>query len=121
MSNIFIVTTFWGKVSEEEGEARISHLKDEKLFGPYFDGGAQLRKYYDDKESAHQIISDILKTNNPLPVRIQKQVIDKRKRSANVNAFEGLQRIFQGQLKEFNKMMRYFQQERPGKNDIVAA
>lgn len=117
MSSITIATTFWGMVSEEAGEARVRDLKDQHL-GPYIARGAQLKKYDDNKESAHQIISDILKAGNALPVRIQKQAVSTGNHLVDASGFEESRRIFRAQVKEFSEKMTDWQQGRRGKSDI---
>ena len=79
LKNVHIVTTMWGLVDPAVGEARERELKtDERLFKPVLDKGAVLVRHDNTIKSAHAILNSILQ-NHPLPLQIQKEMVEQKK------------------------------------------
>lgn len=79
LQNIIIVTTWWGNVTKEIGDSREQQLgTSEALFKPLLDGGAQMVRYTDTFESAHDILGRVLR-NQPSALRIQEELVDEGK------------------------------------------
>ena len=74
LRNVVIVTNMWGEVSPEDGLDRENQLSS-KFFKPVLDLGAQMARHYNSIRSAHEIIRRILK-NRPMPLRIQRELVD---------------------------------------------
>lgn len=78
LKNVAIVTSMWDKVTVEEGEAREKELSsDERFFKLALDEKAIMIRHDNTSESARGIIRKIL-TNHPLPLTIQKEIVDDR-------------------------------------------
>ncbi|KAF8691066.1 hypothetical protein AX14_002828 [Amanita brunnescens Koide BX004] len=80
LKNVVIVTTMWDKVTKEEGERRVQDLISlDDFFKPALAKKAQLVHHTPNTvDSAHNIINLIIQ-NNPLPLDIQKELVDQGK------------------------------------------
>ena len=77
--NVVIVTNFWGEVRQEVGEARERELcADEKLYKTILENGATMVRHDDTAQSARKILQQII-NNYPLPLRIQKELVEEHK------------------------------------------
>ena len=76
LKNVTILTNMWENIKPEDGEARERQLSA-RFFKPAIDKGARLLRHSNTVESAHSIIRGIL-NNNPLALRIQEELVDKR-------------------------------------------
>lgn len=81
LQNLVLVTTFWGNVPQDVGEARERQLvSEETLFKPLLDRGAKIRRHKDTERSAHEILQLLLdKGRQRFPLKIQKELVDERK------------------------------------------
>jgi hypothetical protein len=77
LKNVILVTNMWGKVEQGVGEARERELAD-VYFKSALDRGAQLARHHNTTQSSHDIIRRIMK-NDPIPLRIQRELIDEGK------------------------------------------
>ena len=72
LGNVRIVTTNWGRVSEEEGNHRETNLK-QSAFKALLDAGAQMRRHTNTPESALQIMSELI-SFEPVTMKIQEEL-----------------------------------------------
>ncbi|KAG7090237.1 hypothetical protein E1B28_011837 [Marasmius oreades] len=78
--NVMIVTTNWGQVPLEVGEAREAELRrNEAFFKPMLDNGAQLVRYDLTPETARAILLPLVWRAEPRPLRIQIELAVERK------------------------------------------
>lgn len=76
LKNVVIVTNMWDNVTLEEGQAREEELStDNRFFKPALDEKAIMLRHDNTTESARGIIRTIF-ANHPLPLAIQKEVVD---------------------------------------------
>lgn len=76
LKNVLIVTTMWGLVDPAVAESRETELKsDDRLFKPVLDKGAIMVRHDNTRQMAHAIINRILQ-NYPLPLQIQKEMVE---------------------------------------------
>ncbi|KAF9490364.1 hypothetical protein BDN71DRAFT_194355 [Pleurotus eryngii] len=79
LQNVVIVTNMWSQVPLDVGEAREEELKsDHDFFKPVLDGGAQIIRHDNTSTSARDIVGSIA-FKNPLPLRIQAELVDEQK------------------------------------------
>ncbi|KAI0789968.1 P-loop containing nucleoside triphosphate hydrolase protein [Abortiporus biennis] len=79
LQNVLIVTTMWGLVDKEMGEARERELmSDERLMKPVIDKGARMVRHDNDVQTARNIMFMML-NNRPMALQIQKEIIDEKK------------------------------------------
>lgn len=76
LKNVIIVTTMWDGVDQELKEAREWELaNDERYFKPAIDKGAIMLRHDNTTQTAHAILS-LLLPKVPLPVQIQRELVD---------------------------------------------
>ncbi|KAL0573452.1 hypothetical protein V5O48_008507 [Marasmius crinis-equi] len=93
LKNVVIVTNRWEEVLEEKGEARQRELSTKDIFfKPALDRGARIVRHLNTRESAHAILQNLLNNNTPLPLLIQKEMVDEDKRLLDTSAGEELNR-----------------------------
>ena len=102
LKNAILITNMWGEVSPDIGEARERGLA-RALFRPALHKGAQLARYYNTAESAHDIVRRVMK-NQPIPLQIQRELVDERKDITDTAAGEAVS-------KELNEQIRRYQDE----------
>lgn len=79
LKNVLIVTTMWGLVDPAVAEAREKELmQDDRLFKPVLDKGAIMVRHDNTQKMAHAIIHRILE-NHPMPLQIQKEMVEEKK------------------------------------------
>ncbi|KAL0067898.1 hypothetical protein AAF712_005066 [Marasmius tenuissimus] len=79
LRNVVIVTNMWGQVNAQTGEARETELgTSEDFFKPALDKGAKMVRYDNTPENALAILRDLLE-NEPLPLRIQTEIVEHQK------------------------------------------
>ncbi|KAK7033302.1 hypothetical protein R3P38DRAFT_3504057 [Favolaschia claudopus] len=79
LRNVVIVTTMWGDVAREVGEAREKQLaSDEHFFKPFLDKGARMLRHNNGLTSAHAILYHLTR-NRPRALRIQRELVDEGK------------------------------------------
>ncbi|KAF9531056.1 P-loop containing nucleoside triphosphate hydrolase protein [Crepidotus variabilis] len=105
MNNVVIVTTFWTKVEQKDGTGRQKQLEDDMFFGKSLKKGANLMPHDKGIQSAHKIISHILTNHDPEALRIQKQMVDKKKVLSKTDASQELYKVLNEQLKQFEEEM----------------
>jgi len=79
LENVVIVTNMWSEVSQDVGEIRERELETEySFFGSAISQGARLVRHNNTVESARAILRHII-NKNPLPLRIQNDIVDEQK------------------------------------------
>ena len=74
----------WGEVTHDVGEARERELASVFL-KPALDKGAQMARYHNTDQSAHDVIRRIM-NNHPVVLQIQREVVEEHKDVANTAA-----------------------------------
>ncbi|KAJ6532002.1 hypothetical protein B0H19DRAFT_1189538 [Mycena capillaripes] len=111
LKNVLIVTTMWGEVERELGEAREAELaSDEKFLKPVLDKGARLLRHDNDVASAQAILRYLI-GNQPRALRIQRELVDQGKDISQTAAGEELNREFAKEIKRHKEEMATLQQE----------
>ncbi|KAK1222151.1 hypothetical protein PQX77_015013 [Marasmius sp. AFHP31] len=78
--NVLVITNRWEELTDNHiGESREAQLMDDHFFGPVFAGGARRARFNNTSESARQNLLDTF-SNNPLPLRIQTELVREGKR-----------------------------------------
>ena len=90
LKNSVLVTNMWGKVDVKKGEKREAELRD-KFFKSAIDKGAQLIRHDNTAKTAHNILRYII-NNRRLPLRIQIELVDEKKKLLETVAGEVLNR-----------------------------
>ncbi|KAI0696931.1 P-loop containing nucleoside triphosphate hydrolase protein [Cytidiella melzeri] len=102
LKNVAIVTNMWNQESKERGIIREQELKTDNLFfKPVMDRGGQMLRHDNTVQSAQDIVSHFVK-RNPMPLRIQRELIDEKKDIADTEA--GV--VLQGELADMQKKHR---------------
>jgi len=111
LKNVFFVTTMWGEVSPDVGEAREQELV-QQYFKPVLDKGARLARHHNTAKSTHDIIRRIMK-NPPISLQIQRELVMEGKDVTNTAAAQALNpelneqiRRHQAELKTVQGVMR---------------
>ena len=101
----------WDKVTLEEGRAREMELRtDERFFKPTLDEGALMLRHNNTIESARDIIQKIFR-NHPLPLDIQKELVEKHTPLYDTNAGRGLSEDLQESTQLFMKEVKVLKEE----------
>jgi len=100
--NVVIVTSMWDEVHADRGEAREIELKS-LFFKPILDQGAQLLRNDNTQQSALRIIAHFIE-NQPIPLRIQQEIVDEHKQLDKTGAGVEL-------LKELDKQQELYRNE----------
>ena len=100
--NVAIVTSMWDEVHAGRGEAREKELRS-LFFKPILDQGAQLLRNDNTQHSALRIIAHFIE-NQPVPLRIQQEIVDEHKHLDKTGAGAVL-------LKELEKQQELYRNE----------
>ena len=112
LRNAVIVTNMWGQVDLQIGEAREDELmREDTFFKPAFDKGARVARNENTVASAQNIIRLVL-DNHPLPLRIQRELVDKHKDISETTASKELYREINAQVKKHQEEMRVIKEMR---------
>ena len=84
LKNVVLASNMWSGVPPKVGQDRENELAS-GYFKPVLDLGAQMVRYHNTVQSAHDIIRRIV-TNNPVVLQIQRELVDERKGIANTTA-----------------------------------
>jgi len=111
LRNVVIVTNMWGGVEPEIGEARETELRTEGVFfKPALDKGTRMARHENTDKSAEAIVR-LLIDNNPLPLQIQKELINERKDIVDTNAGRELNRELNGEIRKHQEEIRVLAEE----------
>ena len=118
LRNAVIVTNMWGQVDLQVGEAReVELVREDTFFKPVFDKGAQITRNWNNFDSAQNTIRLVL-NNRPIPLRIQRELVDERKHIYETSVSEELNREINAQIKERREEMRVFKEIRVLKEEV---
>ena len=111
LQNVVIVTNMWGEVEPQIGGEREAELMREDIFfKPVLDKGAQMARHDNTTSSTTNIIRLML-GNNPLPLRIQEELIDEHKDISETSAGEELNREINAQIRRHKEEIRLLREE----------
>jgi ATP-dependent Lon protease len=100
-----------GEVGTQVGEAREAELMQEDIFfKPVLEKGAQMARHDNTVSSAKNIIRRII-DNHPLPLRIQRELVDEHKDISETSAGEELNRELNAQIKKHQQEMLMLKEE----------
>lgn len=124
LKNVVIVTNMWSKVTLDEGNARQKELEtNDRFFKPALDLGARITRHDNTRTSALNILRMLL-TNRPVPLGIQRELVDFRKHFLETEAAQevtrGIQALIQSHMEEANTLRAEIE-EATEKNDLKAA
>jgi len=106
LQNAVIVTNMWGEVDLQVGEAREAELmREDVFFKPILDKGARITRNENTITSAQNIIR-LFFDNRPLPLRIQRELVDEHKDISATSASEELHREINAQNKKHREEVR---------------
>ena len=115
-----IVTNMWGQVDLQVGEAReVELMKEDIFFKPVLDKGARITRNWNNFVSAQNIIRLVL-DNRPLPLLIQRELVDERKHISETSASEELTWEINAQIKERREEMHVVKEMRVLKEEMHA-
>jgi hypothetical protein len=111
LKNVVIATNMWNKVTLAEGEAREKELKDdERFFKHALNKKARLDRHDNTLDSARQIISKFF-TNRPMPLAVQKELVDEKMYFLNTSVGKGITRELQEMIRKQKKDMGSLEEE----------
>uniref|UniRef100_A0A0W0EUU7 G domain-containing protein n=1 Tax=Moniliophthora roreri TaxID=221103 RepID=A0A0W0EUU7_MONRR len=111
LKNVVIVTNMWGEVGRDVGEAREAELmQGDKFFKPVLEKGAQIFRHDNACETACAILLHLIE-NEPLPLRIQTELVDQGKNLSETAAGAELNRELMEQIRKHEHEMRELQKE----------
>ncbi|GJE95421.1 GTPase domain-containing protein [Phanerochaete sordida] len=108
LANVVVVTNMWSEVSAEKGAARECELAtDAALFKPVLDKGAALLRHENTFASAQAILGRLV-ANVPLPLQIQRELVEEHKALEQTAANEELktQEILEAQRRHEEELQR---------------
>ena len=111
LKNVVIVTNMWSRVEPEVGEAREAELMgDEMFFKPAIARNARMARHQNTTSSAEEIIR-LLINNRPLPLQIQRELIDEGKDILETNAGQELDRELNNEIRKHQEEIRVLAEE----------
>lgn len=111
LKNVIIVTNMWGLVDPEVGMAREHELRtDESFFKPWMDAGAGIMHHDNSVQSAHNIISEILR-HRPRLLRIQRELVTERRELDETSAWYFLEAHLHQEKKRLEREIQGLQEE----------
>ena len=106
LRNVVIVTNMWSRVELEDGEAREAELMTEDIFfKPALAKGAMMARHQDTTASAEAIIRLVI-DNRPLPLQIQKELVDERKDITETTAGRELNQELDSEIRKHQEDIR---------------
>jgi hypothetical protein len=111
LRNVVIVTNMWEGVKPQVGEAREAQLMgNDKFFKPALEKGARMARHKNTAPSAETIIRLIL-NGDPLPLHIQKELVDDGKDITETRAGQELNRELADQIRKHKEEIRVLKEE----------
>ena len=119
LKNVVIVTNMWGEVEKEIGEARESELTGNvTFFKPALDKGAVMLRHENTRDSAHDILRQIIQ-NHPVSLQIQREMVDEERDISRTVAADELNREIMLQTRHFRNEMRALKEEMEGAIGVI--
>jgi len=109
LKNVVLVTNMWGKVERDVGEGRERELAG-IYFKPALDKDAQLARHHNTAQSSYDIVRRIVK-NNPIPLQIQRELVDERKDIKDTAAGEAINEELSTLIKHHESEMSTLREE----------
>ena len=109
LKNVVLVTNMWKGDSQGVNESRESELSG-NFFKSALDKGAQMARHHNTPQSAYGIIRKIMK-NHPVPLQIQRELVDERKDIINTAAGESLNQEFKEQIERHEVRLKELRDE----------
>ena len=105
LKNVIIVTTMWQLVEPRVGEKRQTELEGNDLFFKSVKtAGGQFARHNNTPQSAENIIRPLLhKSHSPLPLHIQKELVDEEVNIKQTSAAVQLDRDKKDQIEQFKR------------------
>ena len=110
LSNVVLVTNMWGATSRQVGEAREKELPT-NIFKLALGKGAQMVRYHDTVQSAHDIIRMIMK-NRPIALPIQRELVTEQKGVIDTTAGKVINRESEGQIRRYQAELESLREEK---------
>ena len=111
MKNVVIVTNMWSRVEPEVGEAREAELMEEdKFFKPAIMRGTRMARHKNTDSSAEGIIR-LLVNNSPLPLQVQRELVEEGKDIAETSAGQELNRELNEEIRKHKDDIRTLAEE----------
>ncbi|KAF9781351.1 P-loop containing nucleoside triphosphate hydrolase protein [Thelephora terrestris] len=111
LQNVVIVTNMWSRVELEVGQAREAELReDDMFFKPALSRGAKMARHEDTNSSANEIIR-LLINNRPLPLQIQKELIEEHKDILETSAGQELNQELNDEIRKHQEDVRNLTEE----------
>ena len=111
LRNVVIVTNMWGRVEPGVGEAREAELReDDMFFKPALTRGAWMARHENTISTAEEIIRHLF-GKLPLPLQIQKELIDDRKDILETSAGQELNQELNDEIKKHQEDIRTLTEE----------
>lgn len=127
LSRSVIVTTMWSRIDNTIAVAYEEELRSNvQFFEPALSRGAELLRYEDTKASAHAIIHRLVAKSSPLlPLHIQRELVDEKKKPSQTVAGETLLRelakLEQNHLNDLQELEREMAEARSAQDEIAVA
>ena len=111
LKNVVIVTNMWSRVKPEVGEAREAELtREDKFFKPAIAKGSRMARHEDTISSAQEIVR-LLINNNPLPLQVQRELIEAGKDILETSAGQDLNQELNNEIKKHQDEIRNLTEE----------
>jgi hypothetical protein len=111
LRNVVIVTNMWGLTSPQAGEAREAELmKKDFFFKPALERGARMARHENTVSSAENIIRLIL-NREPLPLHIQRELVDEHKEITQTRAGQEINRELNAQARKHKEEIQVLKEE----------
>ena len=109
LKNVILVTNMWQLDSHHANEAREMELSN-KFFKPALEKGAQMARHDNTAESAHGIVRKII-NNHPLPLQIQRELVDEKKDISDTAAGESISQELKELTRKHQEKLREVREE----------
>lgn len=111
LQNVIIVTTRWADVPLETGLKREEQLRSQdNLFRPAIENGATLLRHDNTIQSAYDILEQLVR-RQPVPLRIQMELVDEKKDISETAAGAELHRQLEEQAEKFEREIEELRRE----------
>ena len=118
LRNAVIVTNMWGQVDLQVGIAReVELMREDTFFKPVVVRGTRIIRHWNSSISARHIIHRV-RNNHPLPLLIQKELVDEHKNIYETSASEELALEINAQIRERREEMRVVKEMRVLKEEM---
>ena len=112
LKNVVIVTTMWEGVDRQLGERREAELMTkDAFFKPVLTKGGRMVRHGNNVASAERILRLILRNCEPLPLRIQEELVDENKDITETGAGEEINRELNAQVRKHKEEIRALREQ----------